>query len=68
MFRCSTRKARAFVDGLLAAGKLRVEGDRITNDRAISDLVHRGFVSISRAESGAKGGRTRANNAAKTLK
>lgn len=67
MFRCSTRKARTLVNALVEAGKIRVEDGRITNDRAISDLVHRGFVSISRAESGAKGGRTRANNAAKAL-
>lgn len=67
MFRCSTRKARALLEQLIEAGKLRIEGNRITNDRAASDLVHRGFVSGSRAESGAKGGRTRASNAAKAL-
>lgn len=67
MFRCSTRKARALVNGLIEAGKVRIEGGHITNDRAISDLIHRGFVSSSRAESGAKGGRTRAERAAKAL-
>lgn len=67
MFRCSTRKARALISGLIEAEKLTVEDGKIWNDRARSDLVHRGFVSISRAESGAKGGRTRANNAAKSL-
>lgn len=68
LFRVSTRKARSLVDALVAAGKLTIEGGFITNERAISDLVQRGFVSVSRAESGAKGGRTRAENAAKALK
>lgn len=67
MFRCSTRKARALVAALIEAGKVRIEGDCITNDKAISDIVQRGFVSGSRAESGAKGGRKRAENAAKSL-
>ncbi|MCG6112885.1 MAG: DUF1376 domain-containing protein [Paracoccus sp.] len=67
MFRCSTRKARALVEQLIAAGKIRIEDGMITNDRAASDLVHRGFVGISRAEAGAKGGRTRAENARKSL-
>lgn len=67
MFRCSTRKARALVAALIEAGKVRIEGDCITNDKAISDIVQRGFVSGSRAESGAKGGRKRVENAAKSL-
>lgn len=67
MFRCSTRKARALLSALVNAGKVRVEDGQIVNDRASSDLVHRGFVSNSRAESGAKGGRTRGERAAKAL-
>lgn len=68
LFRCSTRKARALVKALVDAGKIEIQDGQITNKRAVSDLVHRGFVSISRSESGAKGGRTRAENAAKALK
>lgn len=68
LFRTSTRKARALVNALVEAGKLTIEDGKIWNDRARSDLVQRGFVTISRAESGAKGGRTRAENAAKALK
>ena len=68
LFRVSTRKARALVKALQDAGKVSIEDGLIWNDRARSDLVQRGFVSISRAESGAKGGRTRAENAAKSLK
>jgi uncharacterized protein YdaU (DUF1376 family) len=67
LFRVSTRKARALIDALKMAGKITIEDGLIWNDRARSDLVQRGFVSISRAESGAKGGRTRAENAAKAL-
>lgn len=68
LFRSSTRKARSLVDALMQAGKVTIEDGKIWNDRARSDLVHRGFTSISRVESGAKGGRTRAENAAKALK
>jgi uncharacterized protein YdaU (DUF1376 family) len=68
LFRTSTRKARSLVNALIEAGKIQAEGGVLSNERAASDLVHRGFVSVSRAESGAKGGRTRAANAAKTLK
>lgn len=67
MFRCSTRKARSLVVALVKAGKLQIADGKITNEKAISDLVQRGFVSISRAESGAKGGRKRAENASKPL-
>jgi len=68
LFRCSTRKAKALLDALVAAGKVQITDAGVVNERAISDLVHRGFVSVSRAESGAKGGRTRAENARKALK
>lgn len=68
LFRVSTRKARALVSALEAAGKITIEDGQIWNERARSDLVHRGFTSISRAESGANGGRKRAENAAKALK
>lgn len=67
LFRSSTRKARSLVDALVKAGKVVIEDGKIWNERARSDLVRRGFTSISRAESGAKGGRTRAENAAKAL-
>lgn len=67
MFRVSTRKARALVNALIEAGKITIDGDYITNERAVSDLVHRGFVSVSMAENGAKGGRRRAELAAKSL-
>lgn len=67
LFRTSTRKARALVNALIEAGKIHEDSGFLVNERAISDLVHRGFVSSSRAESGAKGGRTRAERASKAL-
>ena len=67
MFRTSTRKARSLVLALIDAGKIMIEDGAIWNDRARSDLVHRGFVSISRVESGAKGGRKSAEARAKAL-
>lgn len=68
MFRTSTRKARSLLSALYHAGKIQIQDGFVSNNRAVSDLVHRGFVTVSRAESGAKGGRVRAENAAKALK
>lgn len=68
LFRCSTRKARALVNALVAAGKLTIEDGKIWNERARSDMVHRQLASGSAALRGSKGGRTRAENAAKALK
>lgn len=59
LFRVSTRKARALVQALIDAGKLRREDGRLINDRSIRDLKQRGFISELRAECGAKGGRNR---------
>lgn len=67
LFRTSTRKARALVQGLIDAKKLSIEDDKIWNERARSDMVHRQFVSGSASVRGSKGGRTRAENASKSL-
>lgn len=67
LFRTSTRKARSLVDALVRVGKLTIEDGKIWNERARSDLVHRGFVAVSRSESGAKGGRTRREQPSKPL-
>lgn len=64
LFRVSTRKARALVERLIGAGKVYLEGGMIGNDRAISDLEHRGFISEIRAELGAAGGRAKAAKSA----
>jgi uncharacterized protein YdaU (DUF1376 family) len=67
LFRSSTRKARALLDALVSAGKVVIEDGKIWNDRARSDLVHRQLASGSAAVRGSKGGRKRAENAAKAL-
>lgn len=67
LFRCSTRKARALVAALVDAEKLVIEDGKIWNERARSDLVHRQLASSSAAVRGSKGGRTRAERAAKLL-
>lgn len=67
LFRTSTRKARSLLDALIVARKVTVEDDKIWNERARSDMVHRQLASGSSALRGSKGGRTRADNAAKSL-
>lgn len=67
MFRCSTRKARALLDALVEAGKVSIVDGKITNFRACSEVVQRQLTSISHAERGAKGGRTKAEQANKSL-
>lgn len=68
MFRCSLRKAKSLLEVLIEAGKVYVEDGKIWNERARSDVFQRQFASVSASESGAKGGRKRAENAAKALK
>lgn len=67
LFRSSTRKARALVDALVKAGKVFIEEGKIWNDRARSDMVQRQLASSSASVRGSKGGRKRAENAAKAL-
>jgi uncharacterized protein YdaU (DUF1376 family) len=67
LFRSSTRKARALLDALVAAGKVVIEDGKIWNERARSDLVQRQLTSGSAAVRGSKGGRKRAEMAAKSL-
>jgi uncharacterized protein YdaU (DUF1376 family) len=67
LFRSSTRKARALLDALVSAGKVVIEDGKIWNERARSDLVQRQLTSGSAALRGSKGGRKRAEMAAKSL-
>lgn len=55
---CSTRLWRSIRERLISAGKIRIEGDLIVNDRAAEELRSQSVRSRKRAESGAKGGRT----------
>jgi len=61
----STRKWRSLRDRLIELGKLRLVDGHLTNDRAESEIVSTETQSRKLSESGAKGGRTRAENEAK---
>lgn len=67
LFRVSTRKARALLNALVEAGKVSIQDGQIWNERARSDMVRRQFTTSSAQVRGSKGGRTRAENAAKSL-
>lgn len=60
----SIRKWNAIRERLLSLGKLASENGLLSNARADAELVSAELSSRERAESGAKGGRKRAENAA----
>lgn len=60
----SIRKWNAIRERLLSLGKLVSDGDHLSNARAAEELVSAELSSRERAESGSKGGRKRAENAA----
>jgi uncharacterized protein YdaU (DUF1376 family) len=60
----SIRKWNALRESLIRHGKIVVEGDTLTNARAAFELVSAEFQRRNQAESGAKGGRKRAENEA----
>jgi len=64
----SLRKWSAIRERLISLGKLFVEGDKIFNSRAGLELVSSELQARKLAESGAKGGRKRAENAGQPLK
>ncbi|SFI83694.1 DUF1376 domain-containing protein [Albimonas pacifica] len=68
LFRSSTRKARALIRDLIEAGKVYEENGFLWSEKAREDVVSRSVRSQLNAESGAKGGRTRAERAAKVMK
>jgi uncharacterized protein YdaU (DUF1376 family) len=59
----STRKWNAIRDRLLSLGKLTASNDLISNSRADFEILSADLSSRERAESGAKGGRKRVENA-----
>lgn len=60
---CSLRKWRTIRDELIAKRKIRIDREgRITNARAEKELENSAKTSRKLSESGAKGGRTRAEN------
>jgi uncharacterized protein YdaU (DUF1376 family) len=64
----SIRKWNVIRDRLVLLGKLIAENDHLTNTRAGFELVSTEFRARERAESGAKGGRKRAENGVDTNK
>lgn len=64
----SLRKWNALRERLISEGKLYAENGFLSNVRADFELVSSQFHAKKLAESGAKGGRKRAENAAKTNK
>lgn len=64
----SLRKWNVIRDRLLSLGKLTSEGDLISNSRADFEILSADLSSRERAESGAKGGRKRVENAATSNK
>lgn len=64
----SIRKWNAIREHLLELGKLLTDGQYLSNSRADLELVSSKLQSEKLAESGAKGGRKRAENAGQTLK
>lgn len=64
----SLRKWSSIRDRLLSLGKIYAEGGMLSNARADFELVSTELSSRERAESGAKGGRKRAENAGQTAK
>lgn len=64
----STRKWRSLRDRLIEAGKLTLVDGHLTNARAELEIVSAETQARKLSESGAKGGRTRAENEAKANK
>jgi uncharacterized protein YdaU (DUF1376 family) len=64
---CSTRAAASLVSQLIDRGKLVNENDHLTNERALTELVISEKNARNAAETGAKGGRTKAEHAAKII-
>jgi uncharacterized protein YdaU (DUF1376 family) len=61
---CSSRAAVSLIGRLVKAGKLRIDGELIINDRAALEIENAAKMSRNFRELGAKGGRTKAENAA----
>lgn len=56
---CSTRLWRSIRNRLIHAGKIRIEDGLIVNDRAVEELRSQSVRARKKAESGAKGGRSK---------
>lgn len=68
LWRCDPRVAKRLFQALVDAGKLRLEGGRIVNDKAVADATSLLATRQLRRTSGIAGGQASAKSRAKALK
>lgn len=56
LWRCNERKAKRLLDELISLGKLRVEGGRIINDKAVEEASDLNRLRDSKKKAGKSGG------------
>lgn len=56
LLRCNDRKAKRLISELVEAGKLTIEGDSISNRRALEEVSARSRLSVERESAGRRGG------------
>lgn len=56
LWRCNERKAKRILQELLDAGKVRIEGGKIINDKAVEDASNLRGLRVERASAGRRGG------------
>lgn len=67
LWRCDPRVAKRLLQALIDAGKLRVEGDRLVNDKAVKDATSLLATRQLRRTSGIAGGQASAKSRTKPL-
>lgn len=67
LWRCNERKARRILQELVDAGKVRVEGGKIINDKAVEDASTLRGLRVERASAGHRGGIESGKSRAKAL-
>lgn len=67
LWRCNERKANRLLSELIEAGKLRIEGGKIINDKAVEDASNLRRLRADRASAGSRGGIESGKSRAKAL-
>lgn len=67
LWRCNERKANRLLSELIEAGKLRIEGGKIINDKAVDDASNLRRLRAERASAGRRGGIESGKSRAKSL-
>ncbi|NPD17573.1 hypothetical protein HOY34_20520 [Xinfangfangia sp. D13-10-4-6] len=67
LWRCNERKAKRLLEELIGLGKLRVEGGRIINDKAVEAASNLRRLRTDRASAGRAGGIESGNSRRKSL-